>query len=1150
MSNVTGQIGTDAVMLENAATEATLQLLLQATLATTKAQKDAISGLAKNSGLDPKKVEETGNQMNALGKAAFYTGAVLGGLTNAVDTLAKKFNEASNVMGVFTSGEGSISQVYKSMDRLFPGIGAVATSFVKLAEFQEKQLAAYQDLTNSGISFGGSLTNLRMAASNTYMTMDQFSNLMKNNSAALSKMGGTVDDGARAFVNMSHSLLSSKAGDNLRALGYTSEQVNQGLLDYIAISGGRTKEELSNTKALTQSATEYMTELDALAEITGKSRKEQEDAAKEAAANQAIQAKLQTMSEEERKKYEIARAEAFARGGKGAQDALNSALLGFPPMTKAAQEYTAVAGNMNKVTMDQSRAITDSTKSVNDLKRGAAAYNEAAIKDKEKLGKTGDALIMQGGVFADIIGSIYGTAIRAVASGADTTAKAQKQVDDVAAKQKEREASQAAAAAESTKHIQEMGQAILNNLLPIVEKLMPVINAVVSGMASVVEWISKVPGLFEGLVIAIGGLVVAYNVQKAVMAAQSVLGFGGRGGGGGLAGAVEGAVGGGPKGGGGAGGVIGGVAEGAGKLGPALSSIGKGAGGLIQGFLEGLAAGLTAFADPLILVGAGVFAGSVAIIAVGIGAAAVVIGESLPFMAKGLQSFDKVNGNNLISVGEGLGALALGFAAFGAGAVMGSIGSLIGTMVDGIGSLFGGKTPIQKMIDFGNAPIDAKKVKENAEAFVAFSNAMASYRGGPTNDIIGHISNGITRMFNVRLPLKQMEDFAKITIDPRKVKGNAEAFVAFSHAMAAYKGSPASPGILSAMADSIRASFKVPLPLDQFKQFSGITLGPNAGENAKAFADFATGMAAISNSSPGVGGAMSEAMAGWFAKTPVDKFVDFTNLPINAANAKNNAAAFTDFSNAMSNFKGIGGSADLGGGFFSNDVLDNLQKFSNLELGKNTQTNAEAFTAFSNAMSNFKGIGGSADLGGGFFSNDVLDNLQRFSELKLGDNATANANTLKSIGDGMDASAKNISAFSTSLSDLLKTDITQLDKLAASMSKLKESVQPDQKQDAFQGFIDTSVKGFLSSFGMDANPSSGASNAAGLPPISQTAQDFAAGNVGGIGKTLDPTEMLQRELQTLNKHTMEIVKAMRDTSDNTKKTASVLASNGNLFKAM
>ena len=75
----------------------------------------------------------------------------------------------------------------------------------------------------------------------------------------------------------------------------------------------------------------------------GMNESEGKKAMDEAKANQAYQEYLLTLDEEGKKKANAAMLEANAKGGKGAMDALTSQLLGLPPMTKAAQEFTALA---------------------------------------------------------------------------------------------------------------------------------------------------------------------------------------------------------------------------------------------------------------------------------------------------------------------------------------------------------------------------------------------------------------------------------------------------------------------------------------------------------------------------------------------------------------------------------------------------------------------------------------------------------------------------------------------------------------------------------------------------------------------------------------------------------------------------------------
>jgi hypothetical protein len=712
MAEVTGQIGNEAVSLDNAATEATLKLLLQATLATTKEQKAAIANLAKNSGLDPAKVEAANTGLVQTASLSEKFGGALGGLTAASNTLQQKFLAIADFTEKLTSGKAEASDLFGAMSKLPFGIGLVATGFQKLAQFQEANLKTYQELSASGINFSGSLTNMRLSASGMYLSMDQFGKLMKENSQTFAKLGGTANDGAEAFVKVSKSLLSSKAGDELRALGYTSEQVNQGLATYLEQTGGRSKEEMANTKAITASAKEYLTQLDELAEVTGKSKEEQIQAGKEAAANQAWQAHLMTLTEEQKAKAEIARANALAQGGKGAEQALMSAAMGFPPMTKAAREYAGIASNMNQETLKQAKGIKDANVSLDDMKRSQGNYNLAAIEDKKRLGTAGQALIMQGGNMSQTVGTMIGTANRAQQQGLTTQEAIDKQHEEIAARQAAREVSEADTAAKTQKSMQELGQEILKILLPAFNALQPILLKVVTMFADVAKYLAESPNLLKALGYAAAGLTaifVALKVKAGIDAVGGLLGGGKSkggvadalgGGGGGRGGKGKGGVAGALTGGGGPGDMIGGVADGLGKIGPMLSSLGKGAGEMFSGIMQGIAGGLRAFANPQILLGAGIFAGAIAIIGAGIAAAAWILGKALPTLAEGLEKFNDLDGTNLIAVGGGMVALGAGLGVFGAGGVMSSVGGVVSGLAESFGSLFGAKSPVEKLKEF------------------------------------------------------------------------------------------------------------------------------------------------------------------------------------------------------------------------------------------------------------------------------------------------------------------------------------------------------------------------------------------------------------------------------------------------------------------
>jgi hypothetical protein len=723
--NVTGSLGGQNVFLENAATEATLQLLLKATLATTTEQKKAINELVQKAGMDPAKVEEANRGLSALGQTAVVTGGIFAGLNSASDTLKKGFNAFAGVAEQLTDNQGKASAIFGQFAGMGGVVGLVATGMQKIAGFQEQQLATYQQLSQNGINFSGSLTTMRQSASSMYLTMDEFANLMKNNSQSFAKMGGTADEGAKAFTKVSTDMMKGPLGKNLQALGYTAEQVNQGLASYIEMTGGRNAEEMRNTKALTESAHAYMTELDALAQITGKSKEEQLNAAKEAAANQAYQSKLMTMTEEEKAKAEIARAQAFASGGKGAQEAFMSAVVGLPPMTKAAREYTAIAGDMNAVTMKSAEAVKDNTKSVEDMKAINNEYGPAAIKVKEAFGVTGDAIMMRGDGMAATFSTVTATANRTSQQGVKTAEDAAKQRAEIEKKNKERAESEAATAVATQRAVMEMGQEILKILLPAFKAMQPIIKNIAEAFASTLKYLNDTPIALNTLLVALGALAIGFTAFKAKQgfdAAKSTFGIGGAGAGGGK----------------GAGGTLSGLAGG--------ESAGKG--------LKSVAGGLKAFANPKILIGATIFGAAITIIGAGIAGAAWILGKALPTFAEGLQAFDDLDGTNLKDVGLGVIQLGAGLVAFGAGGAIAGVGGVVGSLAEGFGSLFGVKSPLEKMMEFAKV---GPELKLAGEGIASFNTSLATL----LNTDMANIKNLSGNLTNLAGSLKELREASK-----------------------------------------------------------------------------------------------------------------------------------------------------------------------------------------------------------------------------------------------------------------------------------------------------------------------------------------------------------------------------------------------------
>lgn len=558
MAEVTGSIGNEYVELNNAATEATLKQLLAATLKMGGAgAAGAVGSTASAAGVNTASLEAA--------KAAAKAQKDLG---EKADNLKKTFSElAAGMMqlgGKLLDGTDKSSDLFSAFERL-PGVaGMVASGFAKVARFQEENLGAYQKITDAGVSFGGSLTDMRTAAASTYMTLDQFTGLMKRNSETFAKMGGTAEQGARAFTGLSNSLMKSEAGDNLRALGYTSEQVNEGLAGYLANTGARTKQEMQNTAAITKGASEYLTQLDGLAAITGKSREEQEKALKQANANAAYEQMKMGMTEEQRAAYDKGLAEMSAKFGKAGEDLFKSQAMGLPPMTEAAQKLAALSPEVAKASQGMADVGKRGGSAAETFKLSAQATEGAAQAAKRLSGVSG-ALSFSSDSTSQALMGLTKESNRARAQGTETAAAGEKQQREIAEEQKKRQESEAKAAVESQKAIQELGQALLSILMPAIKLLTAVINPLAKFVSAVMTQFEKLGTTLQLITVA-GLAFLAWKKLELARAQAGQIPTGGSGGAGGLGGSgigkgLGGKLAGSVK--GGVGGLVGGLALGA-----------------------------------------------------------------------------------------------------------------------------------------------------------------------------------------------------------------------------------------------------------------------------------------------------------------------------------------------------------------------------------------------------------------------------------------------------------------------------------------------------------------------------------------------------------------------------------------------------------
>lgn len=304
---VTGLIGQEEVQLLNAATEATLVRLLKvmegkgggapgAAGATNK-----LATLGKESGKTTKEIDE-------LGEAAKDSGMSLrGGFANvrgAAKGLVSEFILGGDRLSDYTAHiTGLINQV--------PLIGPLLGGPVQfLISAIDKQVDTFRELQNTGVSLGGSLMDARLAATRTGMSMESYTGILVNNSAMLTRFGGTAGAGAKTFTNLMHQMQANR--EEFLLLGFTMQELGEGTANYMHQQAMLGRTELRSSKARALSVGNYIKESDKLARLTGKTREEAQQDMNAVSMDARVMGMLSVM--EEGARNQITATLAFVKG--------------------------------------------------------------------------------------------------------------------------------------------------------------------------------------------------------------------------------------------------------------------------------------------------------------------------------------------------------------------------------------------------------------------------------------------------------------------------------------------------------------------------------------------------------------------------------------------------------------------------------------------------------------------------------------------------------------------------------------------------------------------------------------------------------------------------------------------------------------------
>ena len=225
----------------------------------------------------------------------------------------------------------------------FEGSGSISAftdnvlGFKTLGNRLDVNIETFRQLSQTGANFGQSIVQLRTAAAEAALPLDDFAALVANNSQNLAALFGSTTQGARAIASLGREVRAVGI-ESLAPLGFTVDEINETLLLNLE-SQRRTGvlDRLTNDQRR-DSAISFAVQLDRLAKLTGIQRQELASTLESQKSNERFQIALQGQTEETRQRLQLfaGAVEKIGPGfATGVQDLIANAGV---PVTEAARQ--------------------------------------------------------------------------------------------------------------------------------------------------------------------------------------------------------------------------------------------------------------------------------------------------------------------------------------------------------------------------------------------------------------------------------------------------------------------------------------------------------------------------------------------------------------------------------------------------------------------------------------------------------------------------------------------------------------------------------------------------------------------------------------------------------------------------------------------
>ena len=704
------------------AQETTLKALVKALGGTT-----GMASVAQATGKTAKEMKTVGSYLEDLSEDLEETSTGLNKYAKLQNTINIGVTLAT---GKLNSLGSTVKYATAQMGTLGQSVGYAAST---LLDALAENVDFYRQLSTVGATAGQSISDLRRVSGLTGLTMGQLTQAVAAAQGNLALLGGTAGQGYQRFSQALIELSQGETFEKLTGLGFTMDRIAEGAGEYLEIQTQLGRTQTMTSRELASGADEYLTNLDLLTRLTGKNRDMLAQEMKQNAADSRL--KLQIAGMDQKQQAVIQR--ALSLTDKGSQE-----------LGQSLRNLIATGGiptNAREAGILQLQGFSEALDRVSRGEQGSVeqlmgVFQSAALE-------TGNLSAEERQRFAQL--KQFGVDFFDVRFETIAFKNALGDLQEVTEEQRKAQEAAGTAALQFDRATQRLRTAFAAVLAPattLIAEAFKGIAFVLEGLGNVVSAVTEKMGEAVGALVGIigllglgaGGVTLGKAASKGLSTAGSYLGGAGGGGTVGKLGA-------------GVGGLARGIGRGAGAI---FSALGRALGGL---------------ANPKILLGASILAGSIAVLGAGIAGATYLMGGALEKFSTGIESVTNIDGQGLKDTADGLKTLA------GAMVDMGSATSASATGF--FGKLFGGGPEnFAKSINATLDSLDKGKIDLYANSLSNLGEAMNSLNTGMSGTITtsatetgNKLDKLNTTMEQVLMMMSENNKFAKNVSDNTKV---------------------------------------------------------------------------------------------------------------------------------------------------------------------------------------------------------------------------------------------------------------------------------------------------------------------------------------------------------------------------------------------